>query len=224
MATHNLTLLKMKLFFALPALTPLGSPALWVNATVIRWDRLTENDLAKPEVVFLANVPRVDEKTASLLTSFVNRGGGLFIALGDKVESEKYNRLLTTSQHPLLPAKLQKIEKNDKAFLSGVRVLNDSLKLPWLKRFQKEAHGDFPDVRFTKWWKVTVAPPATDESAKKDDEEESDEPIITTTEPIVIAQLDIATPLLVTKDVGRGRVLLCTVSDRCRLEYASHQA
>ncbi len=200
-------------FFALAAMTPLASQTPWIKATSVRWDRLTEDDLKKPQVVILANVPHIGKKIAPLLTEFVKRGGGLMIAPGKLVEPGMYNRELTTAANPLLPARLENIEKDNNQIMSGVHVLDESLELPWLERFKKEQHGDFSDVRFSNWWKLKVLPPNKEETKKEPAKKESDdneevEPEIETTDPIVIAQLGTSTPFMVTRDVGRGRVLL----------------
>ncbi|VAX41189.1 hypothetical protein MNBD_PLANCTO02-2860 [hydrothermal vent metagenome] len=202
---------KDETFFVLPALTPLASATPWVQANVIRWDRITAEDLKKVEVVILANVPRIDETVATLLTNFVRRGGGLLIAPGNLVEPGFYNRMLSTPKHPLLPAKFDSIKKDNSQILSGVRLLDSSLKLPWLERFKQEQQGDFPDVRFSKWWKLDVLQPIAEGGNEEGIEKELNDSIFSETKPVVIAELGIPTPLMVTKNVGRGRVLQLAV-------------
>ncbi|MGH7129003.1 MAG: vWA domain-containing protein, partial [Planctomycetaceae bacterium] len=81
-------------FFAQAALSATGNDTPWVAARVVRWDAFQSADLDGVEAVLLANVPALTETQAAALTEFVGRGGGLFVALGDRVDAAEYNRRL----------------------------------------------------------------------------------------------------------------------------------
>jgi hypothetical protein len=69
--------------------------------SVIPPEELPQARLDNFDAIFLCNVPATDSFAA--LVNRVKGGGGLFIALGDRVDVDAYNRLLG----PLLPAPLE---------------------------------------------------------------------------------------------------------------------
>ncbi|MEX0716764.1 MAG: VWA domain-containing protein [Planctomycetaceae bacterium] len=186
-------------WFAHKALTPATSETPWVRATVVPWDRFTSESLKDMAVVFLANVPRLDPTQAEFLEAYVRQGGGLVVALGDKVDAESYGKLRDSDGEPLLPATLEEIEEDTLASLGGVRVVDDSLQLPWLAPFRIEAGGGFTEARFGKWWKLSIAakPPAEGERDAND-----------APEVMRVARLDTSDPLIVSRRHGRGEIVL----------------
>ena len=73
------------------------------------------------DVVVLANVQSfADEKRFSALENFVERGGGLFIWLGDKVAFEYYNQELFKPGRELLPGELEGPPIGDASQKSGI--------------------------------------------------------------------------------------------------------
>lgn len=66
-------------------------------------------DLAKHDVVVLANVESVSSRAVEALEEFVSRGGALLITVGDRVIAENYNaRLWRPDGSGLLPAELER--------------------------------------------------------------------------------------------------------------------
>ncbi len=74
--------------------------------TVVDVTDLRDTDLLKYRVVVLANVAGLPSATVSELERFVIGGGGLLIALGDRVQPEAYNRDLFRHGSGLLPVAL----------------------------------------------------------------------------------------------------------------------
>ncbi len=186
---------KTETFFLEAALSPSLLENPLVQATVIPWNTFQPSHLEKQDVVILADVPRLSSTQADALKAFVSQGGGLLVALGDGVETGRYNEVLYENGQGLLPAELQKIQTPPMG-QQGVSVLDSSLELSWLMPFRRANDGQFYLVRFEKWWQVSPAPA-----------EEKDAELST---PIVAAQLETKDPLLITRKFGKGGVMLLT--------------
>ena len=70
------------------------------------WQDVAAENFADYTVIALANVPAVEEDTAGRLSRFVNRGGGLLVFAGDRIDVEAYNTRLRHNGSGLLPGKL----------------------------------------------------------------------------------------------------------------------
>ena len=217
--------------FARAALTPKSNPAPWVRARVVPADRFAPADLAGVAVVVLANVPTLTDTQAAALRKYVAAGGGLFIAPGDRVDAAAYNKQFLNNGGGLLPAKLIADTKGGAEGFMGTHVLNSSLQLPWITRFQLKQNGGFTLARFTLWWKLQLLsdsdrsmkttgkrndknaakPPPKPTTTKqprtnRPTGEQADSPLARAA--IVAARLDTGDPCLVTRGYGRGQVLL----------------
>ncbi|MEM1294196.1 MAG: PA14 domain-containing protein [Verrucomicrobiota bacterium] len=62
--------------------------------------------LGQYDTVILADVPRMPREVTENLESFVNQGGGLLIAAGQRASSEFYNSWVSQDGLPVMPAKL----------------------------------------------------------------------------------------------------------------------
>lgn len=90
-------------------LAPSTSREAWSGATqpkVINEADLATEDLSKFDVVFLCNVALVTPNEANLLQAYTEAGGGLVIALGDRINPENYNAVLYRDGKGVLPARL----------------------------------------------------------------------------------------------------------------------
>ncbi|HYG70106.1 MAG TPA: hypothetical protein VD838_20695, partial [Anaeromyxobacteraceae bacterium] len=83
----------------------LASPASPIRTTVIDAEALPAQDLAGFDVVFLLNVRAVGAKLGDL-QKLVERGGGVFVSLGDQVDPETYGKELGA----LLPVPLHLVK------------------------------------------------------------------------------------------------------------------
>ena len=198
-------------FFAAAALTAASNASPWVRADVVDWDRLDLNVLSRYDVVFLANVPRLSEPQAAALRAYVARGGGLLVAPGKKIDQANYQQRLFEDGDGLLPATLISIEEDRAKALKGVRVVADSLALPWVRPFDAENGVDFIETRFESWWKIKPREPQTPNNDGPNGIGNTN-----VTVPVVAARLTTNDPLIVTHSYGRGAVLLMAVPlDRC---------
>ncbi|HIQ22715.1 MAG TPA: VWA domain-containing protein, partial [Planctomycetes bacterium] len=97
---------RMETFFAQAALTASVNDSPWIRATVLPWDQFDRDDLAGVEVVVLMNVPRLTDAQLGALKDFLNEGGGVCIALGDRIEARRYRTRILAPGDGLLPAEL----------------------------------------------------------------------------------------------------------------------
>ncbi len=89
----------------------LRSASTLAAADTLRWrrvnaDKLHRLDLTKVDVLMLANVADVPAATVERLRSWVDRGGGLMIYLGDRIDPATFNRRWAVDDEPWLPALL----------------------------------------------------------------------------------------------------------------------
>jgi len=169
----------------------LSSPASPVKPTVVDAESLEKVLFADFDVVFLLDVRSLGAK-AKELTEFVERGGGLFLAMGDEVDPERYDSELAA----LLPRPLHLVKTAAERGAPGVapepaRFADIDWSHPALQVFTGEAREGFEGVRI---WKYMLLKPAE----KKAPAER------------VIASYDDGAPALVEARRGQGRVVLYT--------------
>ncbi|HID24132.1 MAG TPA: VWA domain-containing protein [Planctomycetaceae bacterium] len=233
---------RMETFFAQAALTASVNDSPRIRATVLPWDQFDRDDLAGVEVVVLMNVPRLTDAQLGALKDFLNEGGGVCIALGDRIEARRYRTRILAPGDGLLPAELIDTVADTDDPLPGVYVSDSSLELPWLARFRQTAGGGFTEARFARWWKVRPVAPGGRPSAEADransdagDQAPSDgrideasskrsrsggsswsgateKPDAAAGPATVEVRLDTGDPLLLTRRYGRGLVALWTSS------------
>jgi hypothetical protein len=205
-------------FFAKAALSATSNEAPWVRADVQDQADFDTTTLDNYEVVLLANVSELTDAQATAIKQYVQRGGGLIVALGDKANADSYNRLLYADGNSLLPARLESIERDKSADNNpdgerqGIRVRPDSLELPWMRPFNAENGIDFLNTRFESWWIVTPADGSPADAAVDDANVaiDTDEEPVDISTPLIPAYLTTGAPLLVTRNYGRGAVILMT--------------
>ena len=190
-------------FFARAALSSSENENPWVLAKPVASSAFESTDLRNAEVVIVANVPQLDEQQVAALKDFVNRGGGVLFCAGGRVDSANWNELLYGDGASLLPAKLGTMERDPTPQEQAIRLSEKSLELPWVQQFLKTNGGDLVDTAFTQWWRAKIAP-----RQKVDGALDPDKPIVS--DPTVVMRLTTGDPLLVTRQYGKGRVLMMT--------------
>lgn len=190
-------------FFVEAALSASGNQSPWVRTTKVDWQDFSAADLEEQDVVFLCNVPRLDDAQLAALRGFVAAGGGLIIAPGDQIDTAFYNSQLADPAAPLLSATFGDIGREEDSALLPINAAADSLTADWLARFRPGAGIDFLQARFARWWKLELAPfdptaPRADDAAE-------------VSEPRVVARLDTRDLLLTARDYGEGTVLQLAV-------------
>jgi len=206
----NLDPTRRETFFAKSALSARENNAPWIDAQVVDWEKFTADDLAGQQAVLLANVPRLNKEQTKGLKEFVVRGGGLWIALGDRIDRDWYNRELYDDGGGLLPVRIESLHNEMQGDSKGARVLDASMELPWISRFQSEHGGGFAEARFSHWWKVRSSSKRSAEEKPDGEKDEPPEEPTTLHSAIAAARLGNNDPLLLTRRYRRGDVALMT--------------
>jgi hypothetical protein len=164
-----------------------------VDARVIPSTDLPRETFAGADVVILANVDEVPDVAWDRLASFVRRGGGLFVYLGDKVKPGDWNAAFRRpSTEDLLPARLHVHPRLDRD--APVAVDLTESKHPVLHDLTDPRSGtSFDPPLVSGWWPVEV-------------------PLEEGTEVLLRLRDLPRSPFLLERHCGRGRVLLCTSS------------
>jgi hypothetical protein len=172
----------------------LASPASPVRPMVVDAEALPREDLSRYDVVFLLNVRSVGGKRDDLLR-FVERGGGLFVALGDLVEPEEWTKEMAA----LLPMPLHVVKTADERGAAGTRaarLAEVAWDHPALAVFTGEAREGLLGMRT---FRYVLAKPAQRAARGQGAVR-------------VLASFDDGAPALVEGRRGKGRVLLFTSS------------
>jgi hypothetical protein len=174
----------------------LASPASPVRPKLIDGEALASEDLSAYDVVFLLNVRAPGVKAAEL-RRLVERGGGLFIALGDQIDPDRYGDELGD----LLPLQLHVVKTAAERGAAGAEARAAHVaELAWdhpaFGIFQGTAREGLLGARFFRY--VLTRP-----AGRKGNPAEA---------PRVIAAFDDGAPALVEARRGAGRVLLFTSS------------
>lgn len=142
--------------------------------------------LARYDVLILANVSGFSSAEAQRLKAYVGAGGGLIVTVGDNVESDVYQQTLG-GDSPLMPCSF--VQAIGDAFnrerFKVLAIVN--YEHPIFAAFKEPNHGDFGKARFYRHFQAVPAEEAT-----------------------VIAAYDNGDPALFEKSDGTGRVLCFT--------------
>ena len=221
-------------FFVHAALAASGNDTPWVKPTIVKWSEWNVgqvfnlpaakpgqvenlphvNELDQYAAVVLANVPQLTDAQFAALADYARRGGGVGLALGNRVEKDRYNSQLFADETGLLGLSLVEIESEPAEHREqGVFIANPTLESPWLQRFRAERGAAFTTARFSRWWKVQIAEGKRqkaegEEERKPDDEAEKDK--VERQPAIVLARLQTGAPYLIGGQFGRGNVMLLT--------------
>ena len=163
------------------------------DVRVIEADDLPRETFADLDVVILANVPEVPAPTWDRLSSFVKRGGGLFVFLGDRVLADGWNGAMRRAGvEDLLPARLGAAPRVDPE--NPVPADLTLSEHPALRDLVDDRGGaSFEPPLVGGWWPVA-------------------DPLPEGTE-VLLRLHDLArTPLLLARHHGRGHAVLCTTS------------
>ncbi|MFP4057909.1 MAG: PA14 domain-containing protein [Candidatus Brocadiia bacterium] len=139
--------------------------------------------------VILANVPRLPGAMAERLASYVERGGGLLIAPGEKVEPTFYDAWRTAAGRPMSPAKLAERRIADQ---EPARPEPRSFSHPALQVLADAKRADIAAALIKSYW--TLAVPGQDPDVR------------------VGARLHTGEPFLVERKLGQGYVLMTAMA------------
>lgn len=159
---------------------------------------LSRVDLDSYRAVVLPNLQALDEESAERLRDFVEKGGGLWIALGPRTDVEDFNHLMFAEGNGLAPLAVERIVDERRA--EGVSPLSDpsdatttkinpsAKEHPATAELANNEQLDLGDVTVERRFRFTPPPPGEDAS--------------------VLLSLTNGEPLAVENYVGRGRVIV----------------
>jgi hypothetical protein len=176
-------------FLAL-ALSLAGDTAEPFRVEVIPDAQWSASPPARPDLLVLANVPRISAEQAETLQQQVSEGMGLAIFVGDAVDPDNYNQYLFKDGKGLLGAALESVADGE---FSGLLV--DAAEGSPLEAVGQLSPAALARIRVRKTYEVKL--PAGDAQGTR-----------------VLARWNntAAAPAVVQKVLGRGQVLLWTVA------------
>ena len=171
--------------FLRAALAPTGDPSPLVRASTVSAREFKADDLKGKRVVVLANVDRLGPERSAAVGAFVEGGGGLLIAPGDRLDADALNERLARDARGWLPARLGPIKGDPLAKVAVAHPAPRTFEGPALGPLGK---GDAPALGEADLFAYRVLEPAPGAS--------------------VMARLDTGDPWLVERPSGKGRVAL----------------
>jgi hypothetical protein len=181
--------------FLRDALSPARDPNPSVLAHVIPANEFEPTHLSRdlagpgtaPRVLILANVARLSAPVQVAITAFLDGGGGVLVAAGDRVNSAHYNQELFRGGQGWLPAALAGSTGNPSDLTKAAQPLPASFFHPALELFREPQPGGLGDARFPRYWRLDVPAGGT---------------------ATTIGRLTGDVPFLVERPFGAGRVVL----------------
>ena len=168
--------------FLRAALAPTGDPSPLVKASTVPAREFKADDLKGKRVVVLANVDRLGPERSAAVGAFVEGGGGLLIAPGDKLDADAFNERVARGW---LPARIGPIKGDPLGKVAVAHPAPRTFEGPALGPLGK---GDAPALGEADLFAYRVLEPAPGAS--------------------VMARLDTGDPWLVERPAGKGRVAL----------------
>ena len=143
------------------------------------------DDLENYKTIVLANVPSFSHDFQFALEQFVERGGGLLVALGDRIDADAYNRT-SADGRGLIPARLSKIRSAEDQPWSPTFAAGAARSI--LDLFDVNRTKILNEIYVAKFWETHAARDAR-----------------------VVARFG-ESPFLVCRGYGQGRVALWTTA------------
>ncbi|MFQ5629106.1 MAG: BatA domain-containing protein [bacterium] len=169
-----------ELFFAERAINAKGSAFNLVKADAAKLNQLSPEAF---DIVILANVTGFNKSHLQALKNFVQSGGGLLIAAGDKIDKAFYNRFFDS----ISPAKIIKPARERIDRSGGDILLISNINHLAVDAFSNPLNSDLSVARFYQHWRVEAH-----QSAQ------------------VLATFGDSSPAILATTAGRGKVVLFT--------------
>ncbi|WP_406698615.1 BatA domain-containing protein [Singulisphaera sp. Ch08] len=165
--------------FLRAALAPTGDDTPLVRAQAVTLDTFTPESLAGQRVAVLANVERLTPEQAAAISRFLDSGGGLLVAPGDRTDIDIFNN------QPWIPARLEDLKGEPGSRATLAHPAPRTFAGPVMGPF---AQGETPALAEADLFVYRVLTPAPGAS--------------------VSARLDSGDPWVVERPQGKGRVIL----------------
>ena len=174
--------------FLRAALAPAEDEAPAVRARVVKASEFNGESLKNRRVLVLANVDRLDASQSAALIDFLDEGGGVLVAPGDRTDADSWNQALFADGNGPLPASFGDVR--------GSFARREAVGHPSPRTFTGPAlgpfgQGDSPPLGGADLFAYRVLTPSTGASPSA-----------------VIARLDTGDPWAVERPYRKGRVVL----------------
>jgi hypothetical protein len=184
------SLFESETFYLMSALQPagtLGRPLF--HPRPVTWEGLSQERLSDYQVILLCNVEALAPQVRQRLYQFVVEGGGLLFFAGDRIDASRYNAMFYRSETLLLPLALgEPVQQRQAQPMTIGTVANTHEALAVF------AGEDAPLQRARFYRYMTVAGLSEATGVK------------------VLLALQDGNPLLVEKELGRGKVMFFAAS------------
>lgn len=145
------------------------------------------------QVILLCDVPRLPSEVADRLASFVEKGGGLWVLPGERCQPDFYNAWTNAMPgESLLPVELLERVVGDPNVDEPLELDFDSVSHVKLDSLLETGQHDLSELQVSAYWKL--GDPLADQPAH------------------VAARLTNGDPLFVEHSIGRGRVVVASIS------------
>lgn len=128
------------------------------DVTLERGDQLTGESLRDYDVVVLANVPRLNDRSADAVAAYVQRGGGLVIFAGPETDSRWYNDRWF-DQKQILAMKFG--EKRTAPEDVPIKLAQQVIQAPLLDIFNSSEAGELSSLEISQWIDLQTHAPGT---------------------------------------------------------------
>lgn len=145
------------------ALDPSDSIQSTVKVEAMNSSALMDIDLLSYDAVYLSNVAQIASDEAAILRTFVERGGGLVMFLGDRVQAASYNAALAKGKDAvpaLMDIKLEAPSPRGEYFLDPRQY-----ESPLLEPFRGQQAGGLLTTPVWNYFKVTTGTNSTAQTA-----------------------------------------------------------
>lgn len=189
-------------FFLRHALTPVSAeqlPGYFIKTQTIGASDLPTTSLDDFDVLLLANVARFPEKWVPTLASYVRRGGGLLVFLGDRIEAGFYNDFLAV-RSSLLPAEIGPARGQADQADQFLTLQSKDFAHPITTLWNDPGAGTLSSVRI---FRHHLLQPAGDTNAPVGKESMGDAGV-----PQVVLAFADGSPAVMERTYGLGRVVL----------------
>ncbi len=195
-----------------------------MDAVRTDWQDVGAENFADFDVIVLANVPAVEEDTANRLSRFVDRGGGLVVFAGEKIDVEAYNTRLRHNGSGLLPGELIEAVSADGGAASNKSTSSESASNESTDTAAGDSEGGWRLGPIRSKHILAAVARAVPEQQMATARFQRVMRVRVDGDAVAILSLaDRTLPLLLEKRVGRGSVLLVTTTaDRRWSNFAVH--
>ncbi|WP_417729729.1 BatA domain-containing protein [Rosistilla oblonga] len=203
--------------FLAVALTPfsLGQMPLadLVETRIVTSDEVDQETLEWARVVIMANVAKLDDERTAKLQDFVQRGGGLIVFTGNKVDVDWYNRVLH-QQRGLFPLPIQGIGGGLDDGDRGARIVAQHFDHPALQIFNSGNSGssELAQADIAQWYVLTKPASTSDNRIQAVSNKAKADASGIDPQASTLIRLDSGDPLWVEKTVGKGFVMACATT------------